>query len=762
MLKEYASYGSVTVQSNQRENLKALTFLCHTMKFPRECNYLANLCVLFKYNADQFAPCSLFLQSQINDYKSNDGTRRIKPNLFYKTGRSTVDDLNKVLDQTLVLQRSRASRAFLEGHGLNFSVLEYSLEGDLQKFTTTNLNFLNFCAPKNGLFQIRFPQNYETHCQVSLQEAYINNRQMGFYSVFFRYRDNKINLLKRIPVLIRSLTQDNAKNDHRRWQFVTRFYTLDADSGLRANYQDDLYTNVNIRNKFDHIRLVRAAQLRFIVKERNKISCPILILDYETVSNLTTTAAVDFHFSVTFEKDMDFDTILEIVLPILVLLGLIMSIVETFSYKIREGKVLYDVQLLGKFVIQLLSKIANTLFIIGAALAIYVHVTYKSQEVVRLLLPNSIEVEIKYFLLVALLLKVIKLAEHLWGMANVDIFFVDWERPKLADNFVAKNHLETPTSMGSRMTTHFENNNVSAWRNYFIANEWQELTTRRQISLFLHMLSVIVCLFIVGMENYTSSRFFFHLRRENEDLNFNTILNVSTGILVYAVCYVSQRLLNTILWERYIRNPIQQFIDCCSIANVSVFVLSQSSYGSYIHGRSPHGFSDTDMCSMILQFKREEENMCGHRGLLPGSEQQTYRILVPKNLRIFYDRLVMPLQKPGFFMNSHQNGNGVDGSVGKTHDRATFERTSTTYQNINRFLMAFIDHVRTTTSNRSFELLLYNFLLQSLKDLDYIVRERTILENILNTELELSTVSEGKCPAANISYLASASIDIDF
>lgn len=54
---------------------------------------------------------------------------------------------------------------------------------------------------------------------------------------------------------------------------------------------------------------------------------------------------------------------------------------------------------------------------------------------------------------------------------------------------------------------------------------------------------------------------------------------------------------------------------------------------SHLTYRSPHGFSDTDMCSMILQLKREEDNVCGHRGLLPSSEQQTYSFLAPKNLR---------------------------------------------------------------------------------------------------------------------------------
>ena len=42
--------------------------------------------------------------------------------------------------------------------------------------------------------------------------------------------------------------------------------------------------------------------------------------------------------------------------------------------------------------------------------------------------------------------------------------------------------------------------------------------------------------------------------------------------------------------------------------------------------RSPHGFSDTDMHSMLLQLKREEENLCAQRGLIQGQDIQTFSI----------------------------------------------------------------------------------------------------------------------------------------
>lgn len=236
---------------------------------------------------------------------------------------------------------------------------------------------------------------------------------------------------------------------------------------------------------------------------------------------------------------------------------------------------------------------------------------------------------------------------------------------------------------------------------YFIANEWQELMTRRKISFLAHFILLCLTFFVFGFQNWSSTDFIlstgggpFH--SDHPTLNTHTstdkILKLAVGIIVYSTIYFTQIIYNFIFHERYIDNPIQNFVDVCSISNISVLILSMTSYGFYIHGRSPHGFSDTDMCSMILQFRREEENMCGHRGLLPGSEQQTYTILAPRNLRLMYERLINQAKKTS---NISAITHGPDGFL---NGAATLEYTSdkilASYFNINRFFSAFIDHVR--------------------------------------------------------------------
>ena len=68
---------------------------------------------------------------------------------------------------------------------------------------------------------------------------------------------------------------------------------------------------------------------------------------------------------------------------------------------------------------------------------------------------------------------------------------------------------------------------------------------------------------------------------------------------------VLQWLFFTLIWERFVEDKVRQFVDLCSMANISVFIMENSQFGYYIHGRSPHGIADTGMKEMFLQLKRE-------------------------------------------------------------------------------------------------------------------------------------------------------------
>ena len=75
--------------------------------------------------------------------------------------------------------------------------------------------------------------------------------------------------------------------------------------------------------------------------------------------------------------------------------------------------------------------------------------------------------------------------------------------------------------------------------------------------------------------------------------------------------FLFQRLFVFLIYERFFEHKIRQFVDLCSVSNISVFIMSRRLYGFYIHGRSVHGHADTNMREMNQNlFKERVSNCC--------------------------------------------------------------------------------------------------------------------------------------------------------
>ena len=77
---------------------------------------------------------------------------------------------------------------------------------------------------------------------------------------------------------------------------------------------------------------------------------------------------------------------------------------------------------------------------------------------------------------------------------SVDIFFVDWERPR-----------GKVSSTGDAGGQKGSESPVSIWRTYFVANEWNEIQTTRKTNPFFQIFCTLFFLNVVGIENVTTS-----------------------------------------------------------------------------------------------------------------------------------------------------------------------------------------------------------------------------------------------------------------
>ncbi|KAK7881077.1 hypothetical protein WMY93_032327 [Mugilogobius chulae] len=183
---------------------------------------------------------------------------------------------------------------------------------------------------------------------------------------------------------------------------------------------------------------------------------------------------------------------------------------------------------------------------------------------------------------------------------------------------------------------------------------------------------------------------------------YSLILRYGVATALWLCIGLLQVIFFTLFYECVVEDKIRQFVDLCSISNISVMLLSHRCFGYYIHGRSVHGHADTNMEEMNTNLKREGESLCGQRGLLPNTDIQTFQISLTIPLRNQIDRIREPLNR------RHRPARHLDASGNH------FEQCTRAYNTMNHFLGAVIDHAH--------------------PGLDYIVRDKLMLERVIGME----------------------------
>ena len=126
--------------------------------------------------------------------------------------------------------------------------------------------------------------------------------------------------------------------------------------------------------------------------------------------------------------------------------------------------------------------------------------------------------------------------------------------------------------------------------------------------------------------------------RALEPTTVNPILLFAIDSLVLLFVILIQFLFKTLIYNRFFRNKLLQFVDVLSVANISVLIFDELCHGYYIHGRSVHGTSDLNMDELNHNLRKEEvnfvdSNLYSHRMTLFLKED--YKIQLIKHLRYF-------------------------------------------------------------------------------------------------------------------------------
>ncbi|TRY84592.1 hypothetical protein DNTS_001329 [Danionella cerebrum] len=540
-----------------------------------------------------------------------------------------------------------------------------------------------------------FGTDYRQSCVLSVSELLAGFPEPLFYDVFLVIqRSQEEKRLLAVPLL--NLNQQfngqftNQGANMNNWYLTRRLMLVDSLSGREKS----LMSSPRV------IRVASDIKIRFQLvpnTQKGQVYTPLMTVAYSDVlvtDPSTQSVSVSFSMEYTMEQE-EARIKTDIALGVLGGMAVVHSLLKTASWKRRIASPLVDLQTIMKFLVFYAGDLANVFFIITVGTGLYWLIFFKAQLFVSVLLPSPAQEE-RFVVYVgcAFALKTVQFLHKLFVQLSVDIFFIDWERPRSKASKLVEGSGESKCHATP----------VSIWRTYFVANEWNEIQTIRKISPTFQVMAVLFFLEVVGFSNLALRDPSSILSRSPEEYTppYSLILRYGLASTMWLCIGLTQRIFFTVFHERFVEDKIRQFVDLCSISNISVLLLSHRCFGYYIHGRSVHGHADTNMDEMNTNLKREAENLCGQRGLLPNSDTQTFQISITNRLRTQYDRIIEPI--------SRRSGPSrlVDASANPC------EQSTKAYHTMNRFLGSVIDHGH--------------------REMDYIVKDKLLFERLIGME----------------------------
>ncbi|KAF8361123.1 mks-3 [Pristionchus pacificus] len=665
-----------------------------------DCQALGNVCVLQNYQRDVQTACTVFESISnapaVNQWAAN------MPWLFYYSS-DAVSELQReaIIDQIYKFTKDQSGE-------LDILAARYTLHGSFLGLKEISDGSIQLCveslvaAHKTFTFGTRIRQS----CQLDVAEL-MRHEEPLFFDLYLRFTNSqRVKQMYPLPVVNENIRRTggypNREERPAQWILTRRFFLVDAWSlkeGEIGNwtalrYASNIELNIEMVNTRD-----------------GKIYPPYLRIVYDELraNDIVPAKEVDASFSIRYYTNpFRHDKDLEIAMAVLSSLTVLWSALRAYSWGRRAGKAVFDVATLIQFLLFECSFLGDVFLFVTTVTVCWLTFAYKAQTALFYMqLTDSQESTLMAYLISATSLKFVALLHRFVSLMLTETFFIDWERPKV----LPRSDLDRPASLDPIKYDGAKEQAVVIWRTYLVANEWNELQNYRKTSMAVQVLAMVFFLDFLHWKDLAIWQPGFEIDPISSSFASSRVSRLAVSLFFYFAIGFTQWLLNVFIVERILLDPFHNFIDLCSIANISVLSLSHPLYGFYIHGRSVHGWADTGMAEMNEFLQRERDNLVGMRGLESGGELQTYYVSLPLSFRKRYSDLASA---------SSIDASGATARI-QNVDPTTIQISSRarTHAAMNRFLQDMVEH--------------------SLPEVDYTIRERTMAEAALDIELSDSS-----------------------
>lgn len=212
----------------------------------------------------------------------------------------------------------------------------------------------------------------------------------------------------------------------------------------------------------------------------------------------------------------------------------------------------------------------------------------------------------------------------MYKQISYEIFFVDMESNKEL-LFKNLNGLDPVKYRG-------------AWRLINLVNKWVDIQTYNfYSSVFSYSILIFAWYYLEWHKHAVLSP---HLKvvvlSSPEHFIFKYFMT-SFVILLVGLGYTLVRYIISSDIFFYFPLKTTEFVDLCTISNISILILDDDFHGYYIHGKLPGGESDVSLEELSKKLDDEGEGNLKSRNLAPNSNTQEFEIYVSYKFRNLYN-----------------------------------------------------------------------------------------------------------------------------
>eukprot|EP00484_Ammonia_sp_Unknown_P026519 CAMPEP_0197030108 /NCGR_PEP_ID=MMETSP1384-20130603/9408_1 /TAXON_ID=29189 /ORGANISM="Ammonia sp." /LENGTH=829 /DNA_ID=CAMNT_0042459391 /DNA_START=606 /DNA_END=3095 /DNA_ORIENTATION=- len=582
---------------------------------------------------------------------------------------------------------------------LSIIVVKYSMNGTMLGHEPLTDQLFHFCSDqiraKDQALITKIGYNTQFSCSYDLSTVFNDNTDDTNYDELIFYDPYlyiaSANKYYPLPVYVENV--DNKDG----YKLVRRFFISDR---YASNNQVFMY--------------LKSASFKVTVYDKTKIYPPLIHIEYG-VKQLSEMTDGDKYADISFEGSYrsslsNFETSIIILFVITLILVLALWIYRVFQYQrmeliyynmnmnsnIRSSQHTVDLVWFARIILVGFGISAHLFFWFLFFVSSYCYLAYKGQSKIQFLLPENTDSMMSAFkglLTYCFLAKLLHVLMLIWDQCNVDVFFIDWEKPKgnimaliqqqqfmqqqqeqhhrsrhgafpmgpygqpqqsWGMNMTYPNHPNpSPQSVQSNHTnanqasnhinsqnkTSDEFNIISCWRKLFIANEWNELSVHRNISPAFTFF-IFLC-FMVGFEyQYLSLQKPIASGSVNDEqlVPISDVYKFVLSAFFLGIIYCVEYLYSFFVHDRFCgSDPYIDLVDLASLANISIFILDLRYHGFYIHGKSVHQHADTSLEEINRNMENERKQLCKSRGLVANKDM--FEIWVSTQFRQQYDEI---------------------------------------------------------------------------------------------------------------------------